>query len=431
MFYNQFSKSGVYIMDEKYLKTHEYVLNKWKDGLREQSNPDYPIPFPFEPPCVNGLFQCLFYWDTFYTNHGMLLDGKTQYAIWNADNLIYLLNKYGCVPNSNSYPGIKHNSQPPYLHFMVADVYAVTKDDAWLKQAYEALKKEYEFWMTKRMTPCGLNQYLHHEKTDQEKIDFYDYVATRLDIDPDAPREVKIYMGSGFNAQGESGLDFSPRLKFEGQDCVEPDLNANLYGLETDLMIYAKKFEPEMVEVFAKARAHRKELMDKYLLNKEDGLYYDYNFVKGEIVQTEFCFTGQFMPFITGVSKDKKACQYLLSKVEFDGGVASTGLYDSDIEYQASYPFSWPYDNALAFWALTTLGLKEEYTRVGTKYLNQCANSYMETKHLWETYSAITGDVASKKEYANGEMLGWTGGTYQWIYYYLFENKEIKTVLAE
>ena len=120
----------------QFIDTHNYVLNRWKDGLRTKSNPDYPLPFPFEPPCVDGNFQCLFYWDTFFTNRGMILDGYIQFAQYNTDNLIYLLDKYGFVPNSNSYPGIKHASQPPYIQYMISDVYEATHDNMWLEKAY-------------------------------------------------------------------------------------------------------------------------------------------------------------------------------------------------------------------------------------------------------------------------------------------------------
>lgn len=408
-------------MEEKYLKTHEFISKRWKDGLVKEQNPEYPLPFPFEPPCVDGLFKCLFYWDTFYTNKGMIFDGLIEYAKYNTDNLIYLLNKYGFVPNSNSYPGITHNSQPPYLQYMINDVFEATKDEKWAKEAYEALKKEYKFWMSERMTPIGLNQYLHHHKNDDEaKIDMYKYVCTRLALDPNAPREVQIKAGSGLNADCESGLDFTPRFGLDGEDIVEPDLNAHLYALELNLAKWAKMFEPNVEAEYLKAAETRKQLMDKYLL-REDGLYYDYNFAKKEIQQTEFCFTGQFVPFIAGVSKDKKALITLLSKLEFAYGIASTEPYTSELEYQAAYPYSWPYDNGLAFWALKTLHLKEDAKRVGMKYLTACANSYTIAGHLWETYSAIEDGIATKKEYPNKEMLGWTAGIYQWIYNYIKE----------
>ena len=102
--------------------THRYVVSGWPKAVHQPS-PDptnrYALPFVFVPPSVSGTFQWLFYWDTFYTNRGLLLDGHLDWAKGNVDNLIYMLNRYGFVPNSNSENGIKYNSQPPYLHFML------------------------------------------------------------------------------------------------------------------------------------------------------------------------------------------------------------------------------------------------------------------------------------------------------------------------
>ena len=51
-----------------------------------------------------------------------------------------------------------------------------------------------------------------------------------------------------------------------------------------------------------------------------------------------------------------------------------------------------------------------------------CSSSFMEAGHLWEAYDATKPGRAEKKEYPNTEMLGWTAGIYQWIYYYLFKD---------
>ena len=410
-------------MKKEYLLTHEFIVKRWKDGIRENKEGEYALPFPFEPPCIDGLFLCMFYWDTYYTNKGLIRDGYFELAKNNTDNLIFMLNKYGHVPNSNSWPGVKHNSQPPYLHFMVKDIYDVNHDDKWLEEAYKSLKTEYKFWMTERITPLGLNRYLHHEKTDQEKIDFYDYVATRLDIDKDAQREIKIKRGSAYNACGEGGLDFSPRYNIEGDEICPIDLNCLLYAMEENMALWAKKFEPEMVKGFEEAKEKRKQLISKYLFNEKDGLYYDYNFVRGELEQTDFQFTGQFFPYIVGISTDKDACKLLLNKVEFEYGIASTSPYVADVSYQAAYPYSWPYDNGICFWALSTLGLKEDCLRAGKKYLSLCSNSYLKAGHLWETYNAIVDEVANKKEYPNKEMMGWTAGIFEWIYEYVVRNE--------
>lgn len=408
-------------MEQIYLDTHLYIKNRWNDGLRREQDPNYPLPYPYEPPCVNGLFQCLFYWDTFFTNRGLILDGFVEYAKYNTDNLIYLLDKYGCVPNSNSLPGIKHASQPAYLQYMIRDVYEATKDEEWLKKAYEALKKEYKFWMTKRITPIGLNQYLHHEKTDEEKIQFYDYVCTRIAIDKNASREFKIRAGASFNATGESGVDLTPAILFNGEDMVEVDINVHMYNMEGYLADLAHKFEPDKEKGFKNAQRKRKELMDKYMFDEKEGIYWNYNFVKKDIEQKDFHYCCQLLPFVFGLLKDKEAFKKLLSKLEYAYGIAETEKYPFKYDHQGAFPYSWPFDNCYAFWAATNLGLKEDAMRIGMKYLNMCANSYELSGHLWEVYSAVEPGIAKKKEYPNAEMLGWTAGIYQWIYCQMFE----------
>ncbi len=157
-------------------------------------------------------------------------------------------------------------------------------------------------------------------------------------------------------------------------------------------------------------------------LLQEEGVYFDYNFIKKDFEQKEFYFTGQFLPYIVGISNDKNGCLKVLSKVEFDYGIASSSPYKSDLVYQAAYPYSWPYDNGLCFWALSTLDLKEDCLRTGIKYLNLCSKSYIKSGHLWETYNAIIDEIAQKKEYPNNEMMGWTAGIYEWIYEYVSRN---------
>lgn len=408
-------------METKYVKTHNFIANRWKDGVRENHEGEYALPFPFEPPCVDGLFKCLFYWDTFFTNKGLILDGLVQLAKNNTDNLIYLLNKYGCVPNSNSYPGVKHNSQPPYLQYMIEDIYNATHDETWLKEAYFALKKEYKFWMSKRMTPIGLNQYLHHKKTDQEKIDFYDYVCTRIAIDKNASIEYKLKAASSYNAANESGIDLTPSIGVNGIYLVEVDLNCHLFSMEERLAKWAKKFEPNMVSFYLEAKDKRLELMNKYMLDKNTGIYWNYNFVKKDFEQIEFAYTNQLLPFFLGISKNVNAYKKLINRLEYECGVATTEKHSFKYDYQGAYPYSWPFDNYYAFRAAQELNQLEDARRIAMKYLTACANSYEASGHLWEVYNATKDEIATKKEYPNAEMLGWTAGVYQFFYDYMIK----------
>jgi alpha,alpha-trehalase len=398
-------------------ETHDYIVKNWARCRVDPSTIErdiYRLPKPFTPPTPGGLFHCLFYWDTFYTNRGLILDGHAAWAKDNVDDLIFELKEWGFVPNSNSDPGVIYISQPPYLHFMIRDVAEAIPDEAWLADAYEALKFEYAFWMKKRMTPTGLNRHYGHEtRTKEQLVSYYRYVAKdRLNLPLDLSEEEQIKKGANYAAAAEAGLDFSPRFGDFGGDILPVDLNANLYGLECDLAHYAERFEKNRASFFQEAAAQRKALMDSLMLG-EDGLYHDYNYVSKK--QSPLHFSGQFMPFITGLSTDKKAAQRLVKILLGEGGVYSTDKAEK-IPYQAAYPYSWPYDNYLAFWALKSLGLEEEKTKVSEHYLRSLATNFAQTGRLWETYDGRDGSIAHKAEYATQEMMGWTAGSFEVIF---------------
>ena len=87
----------------------------------------------------------MYYWDTYFTNAGLIASGNVEQAKNNADNVRFLINKYGFMPNGNRtfYLG---NTQPPFLSLMVYDIYETKKDKEWLKTAYDFLIIEYRFW---------------------------------------------------------------------------------------------------------------------------------------------------------------------------------------------------------------------------------------------------------------------------------------------
>ncbi len=400
-------------------QTRKYIVSRWPLALHRPENEpkgEYALPFPFVPPCISGDFHVLFYWDTFYTNRGLIADGFFDYAKWNVDNLIYALHKLGFVPNAYSQNLIKWTSQPPYLHFMVKDIYEVHHDEEWLKNAYFALKKEYAFWMKERIAPNGLNRHLHNPLTQEDLCDYYRYVATeRLGLSVDLPADIRAELGENYCAAAEAGLDFSPRFRDQGAHMNPVDLNANLYGMELDLASMAKKFEPSEENRFLMAAEAREERMNALMLGA-DGVYYDYDFSVKKIYREDYCFTGQFMPFIVGLSKDKAAIKKILSRLSYPHGIASTQKDDKEtIPYQAAYPYSWPYDNYLAYWGLLSAGLLDEAKEVGERWILNLANTFNETGRLWETYDPLKGGRAEKKEYPANEMMGWTAGTFSVI----------------
>ena len=116
------------------------------------------LPHPYTVPTAGAMFREMYYWDTFFTNEGLVRDGHAELAKNNTDNLLYMVRRFGKVYNgSRTY--YEARSQQPYLSMMVDRVYRTTGDRDWLAGAYETLEQEYDFWMRERMTPVGLNCY--------------------------------------------------------------------------------------------------------------------------------------------------------------------------------------------------------------------------------------------------------------------------------
>ena len=80
-----------------------------------------PLPYPYIVP--GGRFREIYYWDSYFTNKGLLLvDSLSIYARNSTEDLLWLVDTLGFVPNSNMNWGM-NRSQPPFLAMMVDDVY--------------------------------------------------------------------------------------------------------------------------------------------------------------------------------------------------------------------------------------------------------------------------------------------------------------------
>ena len=116
------------------------------------------LPRPYTVPSVSQTFQELYYWDTYFTNEGLVRDGRLDLAKNNTEDMLYLVDRYGYMPNG-SRTWYLNRSQPPFLCMMVDRIFEQTEDTNWLAGAFTTLQKEYDFWMTQRITPVGLNRY--------------------------------------------------------------------------------------------------------------------------------------------------------------------------------------------------------------------------------------------------------------------------------
>ena len=397
----------------KLFNTHKFILeNIDKSVVSSGDNQGVFLPYPHISPCVDGLFNLLFYWDTYFIIEGLLSMNKIKIAKENADNLLYLLEHNRCIPGCSCELSIQYGSEPPLLYLIIKSIYDKTKDYEWLKKAIRLLEKEYEFWMNERTLKCGLNHYGHHLQSEIEHLRHYnqDLKGRFNNLPMDILEEEKIKISSEAIAIVESGEDYSSRWEEGCKEVAAVDLNSHLYGIEKYLSDFYSKIDSRKSLKYLKASEKRYELMRKFCFI--DGLFFDYN-EKSHKRSNMMC-SAQFVQFTSGLNKSKEAYIKLLSRLEFSSGVSATERLTAP-KFQWDYPNMWAPHQFFAVDAAEKLDLSDA-RRIATKFLNTVANTFDRTGNLWEKYDCLNGSIASQNEYGLPTMLGWTAGTYEYFY---------------
>ena len=390
----------------------KYIQEGWGLARKTYGERDLELPHPFVPPSIKGEFRTLYYWDTYFTNIGLILDGYIDWARENLDDLLYSLDFFGCVPNYTRKDGADFCSQPPLLFLMIQDIYEQTQDNVWLTKAVESLEKEYSFWMTERMTAIGLNQYGTNTKDKNKLIEYYEYVSTRVELSKDIPENEKVIIAKNFIAEAESGEDFTPRYdNHNALEYVQIDLNSHLYGMEDFLCSYFVDRDKEKYAYYTKQKTRRLELIEKYCFNEKAGVYCDYNFVENK--KNEIVCCACFLPYFYRFAR--KDCNILAvyKLLKCKGGVVScqdTGIYT----YQWGYPNIWAPHQYFAFVALKNYGFDKEANKLRDNYIALLEKEYNRTGKIWERYDE--DGVAKSLEYETQPMLGWTAGVYHFFF---------------
>lgn len=398
----------------------DYIESHWGDvtkEIREDREEGvktlYGVPYPFTIPAVHT-FEELYYWDTYFTNPGLLLVGRAQLAKNNTDNVLYMIERFGFMKNSNRFyhAGL---CQPPFASRMVRDTFEYYKDKTWLYGAFNTLKKEYNFWMTERMTPIGLNQYRGKNTDKPVDVKAGDFINRACN--GQHPEDLTLeQVVDHYMICCESGWDCNPRWGFKGYNFVQVELNSLLYDWEKNMAYFSEILGMGEEKKWEEAAAKRKELMFKYLLNK-DGILIDYDFVNDK--HSEILSSASLYPMFVGLAEKEDAAKMVenMARFEVDYGLASCeyNKYSDTHSFQWNYPIGWACQQQLAVKALDNYGYKEEAKRVALKYKTLIEKVYDETGQLWEKYNVVEGSnrVLSKERTEKMPwMMGWTAATY-------------------
>ncbi len=391
----------------------QYINSHWDDCVRElqeDSGETIGLPYPYAIPAA-GHFEELFYWDTYFLNKGLEISKKHLLAKCNADNMLYLIEKYGFMPNANKTYYIRDRiSQPPFLSQMVRDVYEHFKDVVWLSGAYMILKKEYDFWMTERRSPNGLNFY--SGKLTDEKITHLiaGMLAERIGYTPDISDDCAALH---YMCCWESGWDMSPRWGVEGYNYNPVDLNSIMYMFEKNMEYFSLILSDGEEKEWHKRAEKRRELMNRYLTD-ENGIMLDYNYKTGKLSNV-FSVASLYPLFVNMADENYAALMAnRVERLECSYGLAACEKNDIYGTYQWSYPNGWACLQYIAVIGFKNYGFGEVASRLAAKYTSLVEKCFEETGNLWEKYNVAEGNVNICQE-GSGEMpamMGWSAGVY-------------------
>lgn len=398
-------------------KVKSYIIDNWDKTIKENHSDNSDgligLPKPYTVPCVSDTFQEMYYWDTYFTNVGLILSDMATQAKNNADNMIHLVNRFGKMPNGNRVVFL-NRSQPPFLSQIVREVFETDKDIDWLKnEAYPALCTEYSFWLEQRTDSVGLACYGGTFANEDDMLSFAKYFCSRAGIaEPNDMGLLKEYAYSCV-ALCESGWDFSSRFLFDAHTSYAIDLNSLLYLFETNMKYFADMLKkPDEAEIWNLRSEKRKELINRFLWDDKRKIFCDANSKSG--LKNNMFSVASIYPMFAKLATAEQSRHTVenLHLLECEYGLASCENKGDLNNLQWDYPHGWACLHYITVEGLLNYGYKAEAYRIAEKYVKTVNVNFAKTQNLWEKYNVVTGEVSITSEYETPPMMGWSAGIY-------------------
>ena len=417
------------------------------------------LPNPYVVP--GGFLNEMYGWDSYFIMVGLLRAGRLELARGMVENFFFEIEHYGGILNANRTYFLTR-SQPPFLSSMVMALYDALPDPTakrlWLEKSYPFIQRDYDMWTNgeKLAGNTGLSRFYDYGEGPVPEIatmhdpyyrDVFRYLQASL--------QAKEYLGEpgkssakligpsftfaaceqetgeaakscersptnqftadyykGDRAMRESGFDISFRFgDFSGSThhYAPVCLNSLLYKEEMDMAAISKLLGKTAEAVqWTKRAQHRKELINRYLWNAQAGMYFDYDFTKGE--QSKYQYATTFYPLWVGAASPQqaKAVMANLKNFEHKGGIAMSP-YETGVQWDL--PYGWAPVNFIDVEGMRRYGFKQDADRVSREWINTVATNFRQDKTIREKYDV----VSSSKEFnvtagykQNVVGFGWT-----------------------
>eukprot|EP00877_Chromochloris_zofingiensis_P005742 jgi/Chrzof1/15169/Cz09g30050.t1 len=238
-------------------------------------------------------FRETYYWDSYWVIRGLIVSKMVPSAKFLVQNLLYMLNEIGFVPNGARVYYL-NRSQPPLLSGMVRSVVEAGNDTELMAAALPLLIREHHYWTTgdklvmvqaANGTVYNMSRY-YANWTSPRPESYREDVATAIELTGDAspsnPATAALYRELASGA--ETGWDYSSRWFANGMNLstirttsiVPADLNAFLYQIERNIAWGANLTgNASLSDEYNKLAMMRYEAINALLWNETTGAWHD------------------------------------------------------------------------------------------------------------------------------------------------------------
>ncbi|WP_294297873.1 trehalase family glycosidase [uncultured Chryseobacterium sp.] len=422
----EFLGAKVSLQKEDHLPIEDHIERLWDELTRtsyEEKGTLLRLPEPYVVP--GGRFNEFFYWDSYFIMLGLQVSGRLKMMENIIENCAYLIREYGFVPNG-SRTHFLTRSQPPYFSLMLDLLFETTGDESVYVTYYDALEKEYAFWMdgaaqlengsaVKRVVKTDggdiLNRYYDAENEPRPE-------SYLIDINDSENAGTEFYRN--IRSACESGWDFSSRWfadaehiqTIETLNLAEVDLNCLLWHLEKTLAISSSLQKLTEKEIdYSKKAAKRRQMVDQYFWEENSGTYKDYHIQKNTKTPSEHI--AALYPLFMKIATENQAAavaKNIEEKFLYQGGLVTTTKNSGQ---QWDLPNAWAPYQWLGFKAMKNYGFDDLAGKIKNNWCANVERVYKNTGKLMEKYNALDIEtIAGGGEYPNQDGFGWTNGVY-------------------
>uniref|UniRef100_A0A8R1TXH5 Trehalase n=1 Tax=Onchocerca volvulus TaxID=6282 RepID=A0A8R1TXH5_ONCVO len=410
---------------DRALKNFAVFLNRrWKDLCRQiikienpRQNSLIEVPHQFIVP--GGRFREFYYWDAYWIVKAELL----------CTFRIILHFRFGFVPNGGRVYYLKR-SQPPFLIPMVYEYYEATRDTKFIKENFDHLVKEYEFWVNNRSMKIkdekGYEHIVYQYRT-VSNVPRPESFRADIEVATKVGEKDRRKFFQDLASAAESGWTFSSRWfrdrktlqTIETTNILPVDLNA-LICWNTNILKYFSNIigKEQKAEEFENKRLSACKALNAIFYNKTEKAWFDFNLrTKSHNV---LFYPSAIVPLYTNCyemldyDKSAKVIDYMNRSRAFNypSGIP-TSLKETGQQWD--FPNGWPPMQHIIIEGMRKSDnpdAQEMAFKLARKWILANYKIYETTKKMWEKV-VVTGTIPEPGvggEYDVQDGFGWTNG---------------------